>query len=89
MISDADRLRIVELAKQFRATRVVLFGSSTQADRESRDIDIAVQGVPDRLFFKLYGALIAALSKPVDLVDLGQESPFTALIARDGVALYG
>ncbi|MDP6525123.1 MAG: nucleotidyltransferase domain-containing protein [Kiritimatiellia bacterium] len=89
MISKADKSRIVDLGKQFRATRIVLFGSSTQSDRESRDIDIAVEGVPDRLFFKFYGALIAALSKPVDLVDLGRESPFTRLIARDGVALYG
>jgi predicted nucleotidyltransferase len=89
MISDEDKSKIVELGKQFQAKRIVLFGSSTQADRESRDIDIAVQGVPDQLFFKLYGSLIAALSKPVDLVDLGRESPFTALIARDGVALYG
>jgi len=89
MISDADRLVIVQLGHQFGVTRILLFGSSLRDDREARDIDLAVEGVPDAVFFKFYGELLLRLSKPVDLVDLTKPSRFNAMVRKEGVPLYG
>ena len=89
MISDADRTTISELARKYGARRVLLFGSSAQPDVDGRDIDLAVEGVPDDQFFKFYGELIFALSKPVDVVDLGKRSSFTAIIRDEGVPVHG
>jgi predicted nucleotidyltransferase len=87
MIADADRRTIVETAAEYGVKRVLLFGSSLSADAESRDIDIAIDGIEDKDFFAFYGDLICRLSKPVDVVDLSAKSLFTEIIEREGMAL--
>ena len=89
MLCENDRRCIRELAAKYHAKRVLLFGSSVRPDAESRDIDIAVEGIEPMDFFKFYGELIFKLSKPVDLVDLSQDREFTGLIRREGVPVYG
>jgi hypothetical protein len=54
---------------------------------ESRDIDIAIDGIEDKDFFAFYGDLICRLSKPVDVVDLAVKSLFTEIIEQEGVPL--
>ncbi len=87
MVSDADKKIIQEIAGKYHAKRVILFGSSLYSDRESRDIDIGVEGVPEKDFFAFYGELMCALSKPVDVVDLSTRSRFVELIQQEGVLL--
>ena len=89
MVSETDKTKIIALGRRYKAKRILLFGSSALSDSEGRDIDIAVEGVPDSLFFKFYGDLIFSLSKPVDVVDLGKKSKFTSMILDEGVPLYG
>jgi predicted nucleotidyltransferase len=81
MITDADKKIIEQLARKYRAKRVVLFGSGLSASREYRDIDIAVEGID--------GKDLCALSKPVDIIDLSQKTRFSELILREGIPLYG
>jgi uncharacterized protein len=88
MIADADKRIIRQIADKYQAKRVVLFGSSLSPDRESRDIDIGVEGVEEKDFFAFYGELLCALSKPVDVVDLSGKSRFIELIRQEGMALY-
>jgi predicted nucleotidyltransferase len=88
MITDKDRRIIAEMAAKYGAKRVVLFGSSLSPDRESRDIDIGVEGIEEKNFFTFYGELLCALSKPVDVVDLSTQSRFVELVKREGVPLY-
>jgi predicted nucleotidyltransferase len=88
MIDDADKKLIEQIARKYRAKRVVLFGSSLSPARESRDIDIAVEGIEGKDFFTFYGELLCALSKPVDVVDLSTKSRFAELIRREGIPLY-
>jgi uncharacterized protein len=88
MITDKDKEIIVEIAVKYRAKRVLLFGSSLLPDKESRDIDIGVEGIEPKDFFACYGDLICALSKPVDVVDLSTESRFVELVKREGIPLY-
>jgi predicted nucleotidyltransferase len=89
MISEIDKEIIIKYAKKYNVSYVVLFGSSTQKDRESNDIDIGVNGIEPRLFFKFYAELFKNLSKPVDLVDLSRKSLFNELVEETGEIIYG
>jgi len=88
MIDDTDKKIIERVARKYGAKRVVLFGSSLSPGRESRDIDIAVEGVEGRDFFTFYGELLCSLSKPVDIVDLSTKSRFVELVQQEGIPLY-
>ncbi|RKY10384.1 MAG: hypothetical protein DRP65_06690 [Planctomycetota bacterium] len=89
MISESDKRKIREVSKKYHAKRVLLFGSSLDITRESQDIDIAVEGISPKDFFKYYGDLMLRLSKPIDVIDLSRRSKFTRLIQQEGVMLYG
>jgi predicted nucleotidyltransferase len=88
MIKDTDKKIIEQLARKYRAKRVVLFGSSLSPAQEYRDIDIGVEGIEEKDFYLFYGELLCALSKPVDVIDLSQKTRFVELILREGVPLY-
>jgi len=87
MITEEDKLTLQNLARKYRATRVLLFGSATKDNEEYNDIDIAVEGIADKDFFAFYGELMLALSKPVDVVDLSRKSRFNDLIISEGIPL--
>ena len=89
MIADADKKIIRDISKQYHAKKVLLFGSSIDPAKESHDIDIAVEGISPKDFFKYYGDLIFSLSKPVDVIDIKGKSKFISLILQEGTLLYG
>ena len=89
MISEQDKIVIRETAKRFKAKTILLFGSGTDPVREAEDIDLAVEGVAKRDFFSFYGELLFGLSKPVDLIDLSNDTKFTRMVRREGILLYG
>ncbi len=89
MISEKEKNIIIELAKKYNVKRIILFGSASKATNDNRDIDLAVEGLPDNLFFKFYSELIFNLSLPVDLIDLNKRSRFTEIVVSEGVLLYG
>jgi len=89
MISDKDKKAIFELARKYNVKRIILFGSGSRETGTNRDIDLAVEGIPDNLFFKFYSELIFNLSQPVDLIDLNRPSKFTEILSSEGVLLYG
>ncbi len=89
MINQHDRDTITRLAREYKVSKVILFGSSIAEGRESHDIDLGVKGIDPLLFFRFYGDLMQHLSKPVDLIDLAQRTLFTELVEETGVAIYG
>lgn len=89
MISDTDKTNIQKISKKYHAKRVLLFGSSILPEKENRDIDIAVEGVSPKDFYRFYGDLLFSLSKPVDVIDLSDDSKFVQMVRREGVILYG
>ncbi len=88
MIADRDRRIIEEIAATYHVNHVVLFGSSLSPDKESRYIDIGVEGIEAKDFFAFYGGLLCALPKPVDVVDLSMKSRFVELIRLEGIPRY-
>ena len=89
MITETDKKTIYEISKKYCAKRVLLFGSGTDPKKESRDIDIGVEGISAKDFFSYYGDLMFSLSKPVDIIDISGTSKFVKLILKEGVLLYG
>ena len=89
MISEKDKNKIRDIAKQYNVKKIILFGSSIDPSKESKDIDLAVEGIPHSQFFKFYGDLIFNLSKPVDIIDLTKKSRFNKIVAAEGLLLYG
>ena len=89
MITESDKKTIREISEKYKAKRVLLFGSSVISEKESRDIDIAVEGIAPRDFFDYYADLMFALSKPIDIIDLSGVSKFINIIRKEGVLLYG
>jgi len=89
MIEEKDKKIIQDLSRKYSVKRVLLFGSSLDKKRTSRDIDIAIEGISPKDFFKYYGDLLLQLSNPVDVVDLEGSSKFISLIKKEGKLLYG
>ncbi|KAA3617598.1 MAG: nucleotidyltransferase domain-containing protein [Calditrichaeota bacterium] len=89
MISNEDKEKIRAISKKYNVKKVLLFGSSIEPYTKANDIDLAVEGVEPRNFYKYCGELLFGLSKPVDVVDLSKKSRFTDFITRKGVVLYG
>ena len=89
MITEMDREAIRAVCRRYGVKKALLFGSSLDAAREAREIDLAVEGVAPQDFFRFYGELMFVLSKPVDVVAMSGHSKFLDLIKRDGVPLYG
>ena len=89
MVSQNDIKIIKELSSKYAAGKVILFGSSLDPQRESNDIDLAVDGVASEDYYRYCGELMMSLTKPVDIVDLSVPSKFVDIILEEGVVLYG
>ncbi len=88
MISEDEKQTIRACASRHGASRVLLFGSALGTDTDYEDIDLAVDGLPNHLFFNFYGDLIRHLEKPVDVVDLQDNDSFARYVASQGVPVY-
>lgn len=89
MITKKEKDIILQCAKKYNVSSIILFGSSIREDKKANDIDIGVKGIEARLFFKFYAELFKHLSKPVDLIDLSKKSLFNDLVEETGVKIYG
>ncbi len=89
MISELDKKKIREISEKYNVQRILLFGSCLSSEKESHDIDLAVEGIADKDFYAFYGELMLSLSKPLDLIDLSVSSKFTRIVRDEGVILYG
>lgn len=89
MITDKDKDIILKCAKKYNVASVILFGSALEPGEKYNDIDIGVNGIEPRLFFKFYAELFKYMTKPVDLVDLSKKSSFNEYIEKNGVKIYG
>jgi predicted nucleotidyltransferase len=89
MISSEERHKLVEIAKRYNISKLYLFGSNINDKKNPNDIDLAVEGIADSVFFKFYSELIFSLSKPVDLIDLKKKSLLNEMVKSEGILLYG
>lgn len=77
---------IAEILRAHGARDVYVFGSSAKGThRPDSDWDLAVRGLPPERFFRALAHITAASTRPVDLVDLDEDSPFVRHLACEGL----
>lgn len=80
-----DIERAVKILKDGGCAEVFLFGSLAEGcSRPDSDIDLAVRGCPESQFFHLYGELMFAVKRRVDLIDLDESNLFTRHLQTNG-----
>ncbi|MGH9470948.1 MAG: nucleotidyltransferase family protein [Terriglobia bacterium] len=87
MTQDTDKL-IEQAAAALRAAgarEVYVFGSAATGKlHDGSDVDLAVSGLPPEVFFRAMGAASQVLRRPLDLVDLDEDNPFTRYLKSEG-----
>jgi predicted nucleotidyltransferase len=67
---------------------IYLFGSLANGQTSPKsDIDLAVKGLKDNIFFEVLGKLLVTLDHPVDLLSLEDENRLIALLRKRGELL--
>jgi predicted nucleotidyltransferase len=79
--------KIVQLARSYGATRLILFGSAMNTFRAAHDIDIACDGVPGWKLFELAAKIEDELNIPFDIIPLTPATRFTRNIEKKGKVL--
>jgi len=74
-----------EALKAAGAREVYVFGSAAKGTlREDSDIDLAVSGLPPEVFFRAMARASRAAGRPVDLINLDRDNPFTRYLKEEG-----
>jgi len=76
--------KITSLAKDYGATRLILFGSANENPDTARDVDLACDGVLGWKLYELAAKLEDEIHLPLDLVPLTPPNRFTEMIVRKG-----
>ncbi len=64
--------------KSAGAREVYIFGSAAKATGEpTYDLDLAVSGLPPSVFYRMGAQVSDLIGRPVDLIDLDIDTPFT------------
>ena len=73
------------LLRSMGATQVFVFGSATTGRlRPDSDIDMAVLGLPSKIYFSAVSKVSDVLGRPVDLVDLDDSTPLVRHLLGSG-----
>jgi len=86
-VTDRQIARVVAWAKEYGATRLILFGSALENPEQARDLDLAFEGVSGWKLYELGARLEEELGMPLDIVPLDPPTRFTRLIERKGKVL--
>jgi len=78
-------LAAANLLRSMGATQVFVFGSVMRGElRPDSDIDMAVSGLPAKVYFSAVSKVSDLLGRPVDLVDLDDETPLVRHLLGSG-----
>lgn len=78
----------IKLAKEYGATKLLLFGSALTDPNNAKDLDLGIEGIAPNKFF-LFGAdLEDIILKSVDIVPLELNSSFVNHIKKYGKYIY-
>ena len=74
-----------EALKAAGAREVYVFGSAARGTlQEDSDVDFAVSGLPPEVFFRAMAQASRVVGRPVDLINLDRDSPFTRYLKEEG-----
>ena len=86
MKSVLDRCAVI--AREFGATRLILFGSAAESPETARDLDLACEGVEGWDLFRLAAKLEDELKTRIDLVPLRRGDRFARHVQARGRVIY-
>jgi predicted nucleotidyltransferase len=83
-----DLRHLIELVagklKAAGAREVYVFGSAAKGSLEAgSDVDMAVSGLPPEAYYRAAAAASDILGRPLDLVDLDEDTPFTRYLKAE------
>jgi len=85
LIDSNALLAAANLLRSMGATQVFVFGSATKGGlRPDSDIDMAVSGLPSKIYFFAISRASDLLGRPVDLVDLDDSTPLVRHLLGSG-----
>lgn len=79
------------LIKEYRVSRIILIGSLTDKNRFGfqSDIDLCVEGLPDKLYFKAIGELLLEADEfDIDIIPFENITPEMKERIKKGKVLY-
>lgn len=77
--------RAAAVLKGLGAREVYVFGSAATGTLRARsDVDLAVSGLPDGVFFRAMADAADALGRELDLINLDDDNPFTRYLREEG-----
>jgi len=80
--------KAAEILKAAGAREVYVFGSAAKGTaRQGSDLDLAVSGLPPRIFFQTMGKVHEAIGRPLDLIDLDENTLFVQYLREHGELL--
>lgn len=81
-----DIKKAVQILKENGANEIFVFGSIANGKfNENSDIDIAVKGLDEKIFYKIAGILMFELENKIDLIDLDDKcNRFSQMLLKDG-----
>ena len=78
-------LSAANLLRSMGASQVFVFGSLVRGElRPDSDIDIAVSGLPANVYFSAVSRASDILGRPVDLLDLDDDTPLVRHLLGSG-----
>jgi predicted nucleotidyltransferase len=85
-VLENDKVRTAaNLLRSMGASDVFVFGSFVRNElRPESDIDIAVSGLPPKVYFSAVSKVSDVVGRPVDLVDLDDETPLVRHLVASG-----
>jgi predicted nucleotidyltransferase len=85
-VIENDRLlAAANLLRGMGASDVFVFGSASKGKlRPESDLDLAVSGLPPRLYFSAVSKASLLVGRPVDLVDLDDDTPLVRYLLHSG-----
>ena len=78
----------IKLAKEYGATKLLLFGSALYNPQNANDLDIGTEGIEPSKFFLFGAELEDIILKNVDVIPLDQSSKFVEHIIKQGKIIY-
>jgi predicted nucleotidyltransferase len=78
-------LAAANLLRSMGASEVFVFGSLVRGElRPDSDVDMAVSGLPAEVYFSAISRASDILGRPVDLLDLDDDTPLVRYLIRSG-----
>jgi predicted nucleotidyltransferase len=78
-------LAAANLLRSMGASQVFVFGSFVRGElRADSDIDMAVSGLPAKVYFSAVSRVSDLLGRPVDLLDLDDDTPLVRHLLGSG-----